>query len=141
MQHIARRLTVRKSSATVLVLIVVGIAFSSLLVADPNSKDSIFPPCLFKALTGLFCPGCGATRAMHALLHGDLRAALRMNSLLVLALPLLPLLALSNFNVALDRLPLVLRRLTDARPWAGTVIAYFALRNLPWWPFQWLAPG
>lgn len=28
------------------------------------------PPCLFFRLTGLYCPGCGGTRAWIALLHG-----------------------------------------------------------------------
>lgn len=28
------------------------------------------PPCLFFKLTGLYCPGCGGTRACIALLHG-----------------------------------------------------------------------
>lgn len=27
-------------------------------------------PCLFHALTGLYCPGCGGTRAIKALLKG-----------------------------------------------------------------------
>lgn len=29
-------------------------------------------PCLFQDLTGLYCPGCGGTRAVKALLKGDL---------------------------------------------------------------------
>lgn len=29
-------------------------------------------PCLFRILTGLYCPGCGGTRALKALLHGNL---------------------------------------------------------------------
>ena len=29
------------------------------------------PPCMFHALTGLYCPGCGGTRAVFALLHGQ----------------------------------------------------------------------
>ncbi len=29
-------------------------------------------PCLFRTITGLYCPGCGGTRALIALLHGNL---------------------------------------------------------------------
>lgn len=29
-------------------------------------------PCLFHALTGFYCPGCGGTRAVKALFHGRL---------------------------------------------------------------------
>ena len=28
-------------------------------------------PCIFHELTGLYCPGCGGTRALKALLRGD----------------------------------------------------------------------
>ena len=30
------------------------------------------PPCYFYQLTGLYCPGCGGTRAVSALLHGHI---------------------------------------------------------------------
>ncbi len=29
------------------------------------------PPCVFFGLTGLYCPGCGGTRSLIALLHGQ----------------------------------------------------------------------
>ncbi len=29
-------------------------------------------PCVFRELTGLYCPGCGGTRAVKAMLKGDL---------------------------------------------------------------------
>lgn len=29
-----------------------------------------YVPCLFHTFTGLYCPGCGGTRAVSALLHG-----------------------------------------------------------------------
>lgn len=35
----------------------------------------IIPPCLFHQVSGLYCPGCGGTRAVHALLEGDLIAS------------------------------------------------------------------
>ena len=46
------------------------------------------PPCLFTAIFGVRCPGCGSLRALHALAHGDLKAALAFNAPLVYALPL-----------------------------------------------------
>ena len=52
-------------------------------------EHGFFPPCLFHKLTGLNCPGCGATRALHALLHLDFATAVHDNALLVGALPLL----------------------------------------------------
>src|SRR5699024_12379685 len=46
------------------------------------------PLCLFNHLTGLECPGCGAIRAVHALLAGDPLFALRNNALVTTAIPL-----------------------------------------------------
>lgn len=51
------------------------------------STHSFYPVCQFHRLTGLNCPGCGATRAIYALLHGQVLTALRDNALLVLGLP------------------------------------------------------
>ena len=36
-------------------------------------------PCLFRSATGYSCPGCGAQRAVHALLHGHFVEAIRYN--------------------------------------------------------------
>jgi hypothetical protein len=52
-------------------------------------KTGFFPVCLFRLFTGLTCPGCGSTRAMHQLLHGHLQAAFMLNPLLIIALPFL----------------------------------------------------
>ena len=40
--------------------------------------------CPFKAITGLPCPGCGGTRALIALLHGQVWTAITINPLSVL---------------------------------------------------------
>ena len=50
---------------------------------------SISPGCSFRRLTGLECPGCGGTRALRALICGDIGAALRYNPFLIAALPIL----------------------------------------------------
>lgn len=108
---------------------------------DPHQAGNPLPPCPSLWLTGLFCPGCGSTRALHALVHGDLATALAMNPLLVLSLPAVALLALEWLRMLPARLAPLAVRLGNARAWAIVLIAYGIARNLPWPPFSWLAPG
>ena len=54
---------------------------------DP-STSGLFPACPFRALTGMYCPGCGTLRALHGLLHGNIAGAFMLNPLTVLILPL-----------------------------------------------------
>lgn len=35
--------------------------------------------CVFRTLTGIYCPGCGGTRAFHLLFHGDIAGSLIYN--------------------------------------------------------------
>lgn len=72
------------SPRTVLILLAVagaGIA-STLFYLNPATHH-FYPVCEFHRLTGLNCPGCGATRAAYALLHGEWRTAVRDNALFV----------------------------------------------------------
>jgi len=122
---------------TVLAMAVLG-SGAVLFYFDP-AQHGFYPICLFHALTGLNCPGCGATRAAYQLLHGHLLRALQDNAFFVLVLAAL----------AAQAGRLVLRKLRS-RPvtfivptwvlWALLVIAvaFTGLRNLP--AFAWLSP-
>ncbi len=46
------------------------------------------PPCFFHQITGLPCPTCGGTRAVLALLSGDVSGALHANPLVTAILAL-----------------------------------------------------
>ena len=56
-----------------------------LYLYDPASS-ALFPACPFLTLTGWQCPGCGTTRALHALMHGNVGEAFRLNPLLFVAM-------------------------------------------------------
>lgn len=72
-------------------VVLAGCAGAALvLAADPTSEAGFpLPPCPIKLLTGFDCPGCGGTRMLFSLLHGDVPAAVHHNALAVLLLPLL----------------------------------------------------
>ena len=58
----------------VLGLIAMWIAIVSVIVylITGWSPLDIKYPCIFKSVTGLWCPGCGGTRSVRALVRGDL---------------------------------------------------------------------
>jgi hypothetical protein len=57
-----------------------------LLAAYPPDRFPFYPGCPIHAWFGVLCPGCGATRALAALIRGNLQEALRENALAVLLL-------------------------------------------------------
>lgn len=65
-----------------------GVLGIAALAALDRVDVSVLPPCPFLALTGLWCPLCGGTRAMEALVAGDVAAAWGLNLLVVIAVPL-----------------------------------------------------
>lgn len=108
---------------------------------DPNAAGNPLPPCVFHALTGYWCPGCGMTRALHALVHGDLLHALHMNPLGMLMLLALPAMVLWSWGWQPRALQPLMRRLMEPKLWLVVLPVYWIARNLPWVPFTWLAPG
>ena len=117
-------------------------AGAAVLSSFPPAEYTFYPRCVFHAVTGLHCPGCGATRCLHALLHGDLAQALAYNALFVLMLPLLLAgLAAMAYSGWTGR-PLFRRTVPAGAIWAFLVvmIAYWVLRNIDVYPLTLLAP-
>jgi hypothetical protein len=62
-------------------------SFAVLLLRFPPDRYSFYPRCPIFTYLHLQCPGCGTTRALAALLHGNLREALHYNPLTTALLP------------------------------------------------------
>ncbi|RXH54518.1 DUF2752 domain-containing protein [Granulicella sibirica] len=90
----------------------------AVLAVHPQSR--FYPPCPIYQLLHIQCPGCGATRALADLLHGQLREAFRANALFVLALPVIFLYAAQTYRRLLAGEP-------DIWPKLPTTILYPAL--------------
>jgi len=119
----------------VAVLFLAGVA---LVFAVNPTQTTYLPRCPLYATTGLYCPGCGSTRAVHQLLHGHVAAAFGYNPLLVVSLPLLAYAVARQF----------IRALPPRRPlpawtiWAifAVLVTFGVVRNVPWGAVRWMAP-
>ena len=58
---------------------------AALALAPESVWTSMPSVCVFRSLLGLECFGCGMTRALSAVLHGRLEAALALNETVVVA--------------------------------------------------------
>lgn len=59
-----------------------------------------YPACPIHKFLGIDCPGCGATRALAALLHGQVAEAIHLNALFVLLLPVALACAIETYRRA-----------------------------------------
>lgn len=110
---------------------------------DPAASGSKFPACQFKAITGLWCPGCGLTRGLHQLFTGHPISALQYNIFVPLVLFAAVVAWWSWTRVSWGRQRLQLPSWA-VRPLAVylpiVVVLYGVLRNIPAVPFSSLAP-
>ena len=107
---------------------------------DPRQYH-FYPICFFHKATDLLCPGCGALRATHQLLHGQVAAAFRFNPMLVVSLPFLLWFG-ARYALQRARNQSVVSGVRPLWLWLalGAVLVVSVLRNLPGTPFAILRP-
>lgn len=106
------------------------------------SEHSFFPKCALYMATGFSCPGCGSTRALYQLTHGDVLEAMRLNPGLM-ALITLGITDYVRFVVSVIRgnpFQTLFGRLKLLSALMGVMLVYGVIRNLPWPLFESLAP-
>lgn len=96
--------------------------------------------CVFKALTGLDCPGCGGTRAFFYLIHGNVPEAARNHLLAVFAAPFVVYMyiAWSINRIFHTKLPMLRVSPVVVSIFLGGWLVFAVVRNLPWAPFTYL---
>ena len=97
--------------------------------------------CVFYQLTGLYCPGCGSGRAIHALFQGQFAEAFSYNILfIVLGSPCLLILIHEYLRLVFPSLRL--KPVSIPQPLlagvTAVIVLYWILRNIP--AFSFLAP-
>ena len=136
----ALRVPATRSSAATVLAVLAGLS-AWVLVRNPL-VNTVFPPCPLHAVTGLWCPGCGATRASYLLFRGDVAGALHFNALWVVLAPFVLYQAISFGAEAFGIRGL--RRIPLTRPvivvLLVSVAGFFLVRNLPFEAFEVLNP-
>jgi hypothetical protein len=66
-----------------------SLAGAAVLYGFPPERYNFYPQCPVFRYLHVYCPGCGATRALAALLHARIAEALHYNAMVVLLAPVL----------------------------------------------------
>lgn len=108
------------------VLVAAGIVY---YLFDPTDNP-LFLQCSVRQATGYYCPGCGAQRALHDLLHGDVLAAIRHNYLLAVAAVGGLIYGISGFVSKLRPLHRAMGRPTAIVLYGIAVLLWWVMRNV-----------
>lgn len=93
--------------------------------------------CVFYEVTGLYCPGCGITRAILSLVEGDIYQAFRYNPIIFVDIPVIIITSIIDFIYKDNK---KVKKITNIIYIMLLVITllFGVLRNIPY--FSFLAP-
>lgn len=127
-----------KQISLIVFIIIVVLAY---LFINPSEVDFL-PKCPFYITTGFYCAGCGSQRATHQLLNLNFIGVLQQNVFyafgLLLLLSQLVIFSVNKYSNKKvynyfnhPKTPIIILVL---------VILFWVLRNIPYYPFNLLAP-
>ena len=112
-----------------ILIILLGII---LFFVDPE-YSAFIPKCPFRWFTGFDCPACGSQRAIHQLLHLNIKGAFGYNPFLMLSFPYLIALVITQWFDPQNRLA-QLKRICHHRITVNTylilIIVWWIARNI-----------
>lgn len=89
-----------------------------------------FPKCAYHLFTGRYCPGCGNTRSVIALLHGDILGSIQNNiAPIIIALVLVLLYVELIFRLCGKEVKILPRKSIFWWIFGGCMLLYYVVRN------------
>ncbi len=98
-------------------------------------------PCMIYETTGLYCPGCGITRSIIALIHLDLYQSFRYNPLIFILYPvLIPYIIYEGYICLFNKDDKITKKIPNKAIYLLLIIiiVYGILRNIDY--FDYLKP-
>jgi len=126
---------------------VIIFAVCSIVYRIDPSLVPVTPPCSLRYFTGLYCPGCGMTRAVHSVMNLRFGDAFSYNLLWPLIVMFIAVSLYMWFSFLITgKSPFIpfnrfLRKHSIAAYlFIAVLFAFWILRNIPVYPFTLLAP-
>lgn len=124
-------------------ILVLGVALALLYFFINPSDVHFLPKCPLYTSTGIYCPGCGSQRATHQLLQFNIIGVLQQNVLYLIGLLIIGYhLSIIGINLFFKKdiynyiyhpkTPIII---------LVFIIIFWILRNIPYYPFNLLAPS
>jgi hypothetical protein len=122
-------------------MLLVAIVFLYYFI-NPSEVDFL-PKCIFYTTTGIYCPGCGSQRATHHLLNFNILGLLQQNIFYFIVLLMVVYhLVITSINIFFKKhLYNYLYHPKTPIIFLIFLILFWIFRNIPYFPFNLLAPS